>query len=192
MLGFYAPPTRVRASPMRRQGEIRLHFILKPDPKYWISVCSVRRSSLSRRRSSAHGSGAPGTLANTFLPAGNLGKDPRPTDKATLQAYQNDIYEFLTEHGYQDVLTPKTLIQPTGKDFQSIFRFIYSIYDPSQRVWNKKLEDDVPLLLKAAGYPFASAISKSHLQTIGTKHSWPNMLAMLHWFVTSVKVRRDI
>jgi kinetochore protein NDC80 len=107
-----------------------------------------------------------------------------------MQAYQNEILDFLSERGYQDVLTPKTLAQPTGKDFQSIFRFIYSIYDPSQRAWNKKLEDDVPVLLKAAGYPFSNAISKSHLQTIGTKHSWPNMLAMLHWFVTSVKVRR--
>jgi kinetochore protein NDC80 len=43
--------------------------------------------------------------------------------------------------------------------------------------------------LRTAGYPFADSISKSHIQAVGNMHSWPGIVAMLHWFVTSIKVR---
>lgn len=103
---------------------------------------------------------------------------------------QSEVFEFLTERGYPDTLTPKTLAQPTGKDFANIFKFLYALFDPSVvSRWTKKFEDDVPVCLKQAGYPFVDSISKSHLQAVGNMHSWPNLVAMLHWLVTTVQTR---
>jgi len=86
------------------------------------------------------------------------------------------------------------LSNPTTKDFQEIFKFIYCSYDgklvTALNSLQKKFEDEVPLLLRQAGYPYAADISKSHLQAIGAQHSWPGMLAMLHWFVQAITVRK--
>lgn len=123
-------------------------------------------------------------------------KDPRPVkDRAYQKKAREDILEFLEQRGYPMMLTERTLTNPTTKDFQEIFRFIYSAYDGKAtaglNALAKKFEDEVPQLLRSAGYPFASDISKSHLQAIGAQHSWPGMLAMLHWFVVLIKVRRS-
>lgn len=118
-------------------------------------------------------------------------KDPRPRDKKTVGSWQTDVYEFLLERGYQEPLTTRTLQTPTTKDFQNIFKFIVTCSDPGHR-WQtagKKFEDEVLPLLKQMGYMAVDTISKSGLQAPGSMHTWPTMLAMLHWMVMSIKVR---
>ena len=44
-----------------------------------------------------------------------------------------------------------------------------------------KVEDEVPAMFKRLGYPFQ--ISKSSLYAVGSPHTWPALLAALHWIV---------
>ncbi|KAH8925036.1 hypothetical protein BT69DRAFT_1332528 [Atractiella rhizophila] len=131
----------------------------------------------------------------SFAPQIRVTKDPRPKDKT---ASANNILDYLLGRGYQDSpLTLKTLLQPTTKDFQLIFKFLASRLNPSQRNGGfggqgKKWEDEVVPWLKTNGYPFADTITKSHLQAVGSMHAWPNFLAMLDWLVSVLKVHEQI
>ena len=131
---------------------------------------------------------------HTFAPPVRQTKDTRLIkDRGFQKKCREDIFQFLETRGYtQTPLTDRTLVNPTTKDFQEIFKFIYNAFDRkpinSLSSLAKKFEDEVPQLLKSAGYPFAADISKSHLQAIGAQHSWPGMLAMLHWFVRAIPV----
>ena len=51
---------------------------------------------------------------------------------------------------------------------------------------NKKVEEEVPKILKLLSYPFT--ISKSAMFAIGSLHSWPTLLGALHWMVDLIKV----
>nr|DAD18353.1 TPA_asm: hypothetical protein HUJ06_019816 [Nelumbo nucifera] len=44
-----------------------------------------------------------------------------------------------------------------------------------------KLEEDLPLLLKHLNCPFK--LNKSALKAPGTLHSWPSLLAVIHWLI---------
>lgn len=85
------------------------------------------------------------------------------------------------------------MAQPTGKEFANIFKYLYSLYDPSHRPDpKKKPEDEVLACIRATGYPFADSISKSHIQAVGTAMSWPGIIAMLHWLVNTIKAREQV
>ena len=72
--------------------------------------------------------------------------------------------------------------------FQAFFKAIVGAFDPNIKFVGEMEKYVVPVLQQCM-YPFASSISKSHLQSIGSQQSWPNMLAMLHWLVESIQVR---
>lgn len=138
----------------------------------------------------------PGHPQTTYALTNRTSKDPRPVkDRAFQKKARDEITFFLESQGYPQILTEKTLTNPTTRDFQEIFKFIYHCFDgkPVSSLNNlqKKFEDEVPVLLRAAGYPYTSDISKSHLQAIGAQHSWPGMLAMLHWFVCAITVSQS-
>lgn len=150
---------------------------------------TVGRGSLSvSRRKSAPGQPVVG---GSLLPTPRTFKDPRIKDKRTLAVWQNDLFEFLKLRNYTESLSQKTLQTPTTKDFQNIFRFIYTCADPTHK-WGqggKKFEDEVIPLLKNLGYPCVDTLSKSGLQAPGSMHTWPTMLAMLHWMYMMMEVR---
>ncbi|KAI3654129.1 hypothetical protein MP228_000848 [Amoeboaphelidium protococcarum] len=111
-------------------------------------------------------------------------KDPRSIrDKEWQNSAVLNLISFLYECGYEKDLSPKVLASPSGKDFQMIFKFLYSRLDPHYP-WNpKKFEDDVPLVLRGIKYPFVDQISKSALFAVGSVNSWPLFLAALIWIV---------
>ncbi|EGG07158.1 uncharacterized protein MELLADRAFT_116381 [Melampsora larici-populina 98AG31] len=121
-----------------------------------------------------------------------FGKDPRPRDKKTIAAWQQDVYDFLIERGYTTI-TIKALQTPTNKDFQNILKYLVQCSDPGHRwgVNGKKFEDEVIPLLKQMGYVAVDTITKSGLQAAGSMHTWPTMLAMLHWIVMTIKLREE-
>ncbi|KAF8948864.1 kinetochore-associated Ndc80 complex subunit ndc80 [Haplosporangium gracile] len=115
-------------------------------------------------------------------------RDPRPVkDKGFQRNLILHIVNFLTQTGYPHVITNKNLTQPTNKDFQDIFKFLYLKLEPRYE-FQKKFEDEVPVLLKTMRYPAADSISKTSLYTVGTPHSWPNMLALLGWMVDVITI----
>jgi len=51
---------------------------------------------------------------------------------------------------------------------------------------DKKMEEEVPKVLKSVGYPIT--ISKSYMSTVGAQHTWPTILAALSWLKTLIQV----
>lgn len=151
-------------------------------------------AAAGQRRQSAYPGGITATPAGNYMRPATIMKDPRPLkDRNYQKRCRDDIAEFLEQRGYPMILQERTLTNPTTKDFQDIFKYIFAVFDGKPAAGlsavNKKFEDEVPILLRSAGYPFAADISKSHLQAIGAQHSWPGMLGMLHWFIQAIKVR---
>lgn len=110
-------------------------------------------------------------------------KDPRPIrDKSFQLESIKTLVDFLAKAGYDRPISAKILTAPSSKDFQQIFKFLYLMIDPTYD-FGKKFEEEVPSLIKAIRYPYASDISKSQLFAVGSMHAWPSLLAMLVWTV---------
>ena len=131
-----------------------------------------RLSTLSgvQRRSSTYGKKTTGPK-----------QDPRPVSD---KAYQHDcirqLIEYLSTHGYEHAVSPKTLTSPMSKDVFSIVQFLLRQVDPNMKPLGK-MEEDVPQLFKHLKYPFQ--ISKSALFAVGSPHTWPGLLAAMNWVV---------
>jgi len=107
--------------------------------------------------------------------------DPRPlTDKQYLNDCVRALISYLTTHGYDNPVSPKTLTHPTCKDFVQIVTFLFKKVDASLKIVGK-MEEEVPQIFKKLKYPFP--ISRSALYAVGSPHSWPSLLAALTWLV---------
>ena len=107
--------------------------------------------------------------------------DPRPlTDKQYLNECVRTLITYLTTHGYDNPVSPKTLTHPTSKDFVHIVTFLFRKVDSSLKIVGK-MEEEVPQIFKKLKYPFP--ISRSALYAVGSPHSWPSLLAALTWLV---------
>eukprot|EP01043_Picozoa_sp_COSAG02_P043506 COSAG02_NODE_3794_length_6218_cov_8.112273_3_plen_631_part_00 len=89
---------------------------------------------------------------------------------------------------YDHTISTKILNNPTTKDFQRVFEFLVSQFDP-YRTPKERLQDDVVTAMGQLGYPLS--ISKSALQAVGTPHTWPNLLAVLVWAVELLEYGKD-
>lgn len=172
---------------------------------------SERRVSTYNRRSTfggappnaAGGSGQPGSIPMT--PGGGISsstlvrpsKDPREVrPKRAQERHAEDILQFLSTHQCPFQLSLQNLLGPTSTHFSQIFGFLTKLFDPSINFGappargqpKVKFEDEVLATLRTVQYPFTDSITKSHLQSIGSMQSWPNMLAMLHWLVMVIEV----
>ncbi|KAJ1722296.1 kinetochore-associated Ndc80 complex subunit ndc80 [Coemansia erecta] len=126
--------------------------------------------------------GIPGTVSRN----GGV-KDPRPIkDRSFLLNAQNRIMSCLSSRGYSGILTPKTLVTPTVKDFQTIFRFLYTQLDPRYS-FTKKFVDEALSVLRGIRYPYVGNITKSHIYAAGSMSTWPGLLAMLLWMVELIE-----
>ena len=108
-------------------------------------------------------------------------QDPRPVSD---KGYQHDcirqLIEYLSTHGYEHPVSPKTLTSPMSKDVFSIVQFLLRQVDQNMKPLGK-MEEDVPQLFKHLKYPFQ--ISKSALFAVGSPHTWPGLLAAMNWMV---------
>ncbi|CAL8470906.1 g10448 [Coccomyxa elongata] len=132
--------------------------------------------------------------SSTHAKAGGPKHDPRRIgDKAYQANCIRTLIAYLSTHGYDQPLTPKTLTNPMGKDVINIMHFLMRRVDPhskmdpttkmdpnSKNPGNQcKIEDEVPALFKRLRYPYT--ISKSALFAVGSPHTWPGLLAALVW-----------
>ncbi|EEB08904.1 spindle pole body protein Ndc80 [Schizosaccharomyces japonicus yFS275] len=114
-------------------------------------------------------------------------RDPRPVrDKAFQSLCATNIVNYLINSGYPSPITIKNILSPTTKEFQSIFKYLYNKIDPNFS-FVRRIDEDVKLCLKDIQYPYAESITRSHLMAIGSPHSRPVILAMLHWMVEVVQ-----
>lgn len=94
-----------------------------------------------------------------------------------------NIMKFLGENGFDYQYNHKMLSNPSNKEFQAIFKFIYSFIDATPFV---RFEEDVLAILKIIKYPYSNEITKSQLAVI-TPHTWPVVLSMISWIVDLIK-----
>lgn len=153
---------------------------------------TARRSSVYSARPSA-GLGPAGhqSFFATAPPVNGIPSDPRrlrdPNVKATMG---QELMEFLTQRNFEmemkHNLSHKTMSQPTQKDFNLVFQFLYHQIDPSYR-FQKDTAVEVPPLLKQMRYPFEKNISKSALGAVGG-NNWSTFLGLLHWMMQLAKM----
>lgn len=108
-------------------------------------------------------------------------QEPRPVKD---KGYQTDVIhlliEYLTENNYDRKISQQILMSPSGKDFFSICEFLFRRIDPSFS-YEKKPEEEVPQMFKSLKYPFQ--LSSRSLISPGSPHTWPLLLAALHWLI---------
>ncbi|KIK93506.1 hypothetical protein PAXRUDRAFT_828900 [Paxillus rubicundulus Ve08.2h10] len=116
-------------------------------------------------------------------------KDPRPIRERSYQAkMRQEIFSWLQGTEYE--ISMQTLTSITGKDYRAMFQHLVSMVDPSYPFDPKmRFEDEFQPALKALRYPFSSQIDNKWLAAPGSMHSWPALLAALHWLVEMGKGR---
>ncbi|MCD7461914.1 hypothetical protein HAX54_047371 [Datura stramonium] len=103
-------------------------------------------------------------------------RHPPPTPTA------NDPWQFLSTSGRDSDASFATL--PSAKDITETLKFILSRFGFSS-LESQKLENNLQTLLKSLNCPVK--LNKSALRAPGTPHSWPSLLAAIHWLVQLCK-----
>lgn len=122
------------------------------------------------------------------LPSSKPLTDSRNLSDKTVRIHcGREIYQFLVDNHYPNQIQAKELIQgPSSTEFWKVFEFLYRIVDEDFKF---SPTDDKPQIfldsIKTIGYPFN--ISNSHLRTIGSPHSWPYLLGVLHWMLSPIR-----
>jgi len=96
------------------------------------------------------------------------------------------IRDFLIDKGA--AFDIKAINEPSKKNFEAMFSFIYVYLDSEFRLTN--IIDEVPKIFAALGYPLK--IKPSTMQTVSASHSWPFVIDALGWLVEFVTRYEDI
>ncbi|XP_031567459.1 kinetochore protein NDC80 homolog [Actinia tenebrosa] len=153
---------------------------------------STGRPSMSSKRSSSQYGRRESYAHNQVM------KDPRNlSDKGVYRKNIKYLMEFLTESNYPNPISERILSAPPMKEFKRIFMFIYKYINPNVKdnsAIDKKPEEEIPRIFKMIGYPFT--ISKSSMFSVGSPHTWPNLLGALCWLIEltrfSLNIAEDI
>ncbi|WVR04399.1 hypothetical protein IAU60_001401 [Kwoniella sp. DSM 27419] len=149
--------------------------------------------SLPSRRSSVYPAGSlsrPSVAPGLYLPSAL--KDTRPVrDKGFQSTCIGNISVYLGLVRYPSQLTPKTLVSPTAKEFQSIFRFLINDIIDVGMEWGKRFEDDAITVLRDLRYPSMDSVTKTAIGAPGSPQAWPGLLAMLNWLVELCKAHEN-
>ncbi|KAH7930854.1 hypothetical protein BV22DRAFT_999891 [Leucogyrophana mollusca] len=116
-------------------------------------------------------------------------KDPRPIRERPYQSkMRQEILAWLQNTEYE--VSMQTLTSITGKDYRAMFQHLICMIDPSYPFDSRvRFEDEFVPALRAVRYPFASQMDSKWLAAPGSMHSWPALLAVLHWLVEMGKAR---
>ncbi|KAG0263230.1 kinetochore-associated Ndc80 complex subunit ndc80 [Actinomortierella ambigua] len=115
-------------------------------------------------------------------------RDPRDIRSKEFQRQLiPQLTQFLTQSGYPHPVSTKTFMNPSTREIQEIFRFMYYRLEPRYE-FLRGFEDEVPELLKTMKYPVPETIAKRSLSAVGAPHSWPNILALLGWMMDVILV----
>jgi len=97
-----------------------------------------------------------------------------------------DLHKFLLDNTYPYPIQTKDLIQgPSSTECWRLFEFLYRIVDEDFSFGNRDKPSLFMDIIKNLGYPFN--ISNSHMKTMGSPHSWPHLLGVLHWMVSPIR-----
>ncbi|KAF8136293.1 HEC/Ndc80p family-domain-containing protein [Boletus edulis] len=174
---FAGPGSNPRQSIYRAQNNPLLQSTSKPNYGRTPLNASTRRGSIW-----GGGGALPAPSGSQVL------KDPRIRERSYQAKMRQEIFSWLQGTEYE--ISMQTLTSITGKDFRAIFQHLVSIVDPSYPFDPKmRFEDEFQPALKALRYPLTSQLDNKWLAAPGSMHSWPALLAVLHWLVEMGKAR---
>ena len=144
-----------------------------------------RRSSVFSRPSTSGPTVHQSFFVQAPVPA-SVPRDPRPLKDRSYQAkIGQELLDYLSRKNFElemkHSLGQKTLTQPTQKDFNLIFQWLYHRIDPGYK-FQKNIDAEVPPILKQLRYPFEKNITKSQIAAVGGQN-WSTFLGMLHWMM---------
>ncbi|KAF9065278.1 HEC/Ndc80p family-domain-containing protein [Rhodocollybia butyracea] len=116
-------------------------------------------------------------------------KDPRPIKDKNFQAQMRlDIVIYIQKSGL--AIPNNALSNVQNKMYRSIFEFLVNHIDPFFPIDpDAKFEEEFIPALKALHYPYAHAMDNKWLAAVGSPHSWPHLLGVLHWLVELCKMK---
>ncbi|XP_016539146.2 kinetochore protein NDC80 homolog isoform X2 [Capsicum annuum] len=101
------------------------------------------------------------------------------------RSYQNSAMRTINAYlSSQNVTFTLKAPLPSARDITETLKFILSRFEFSPHE-SQKLEDNLQTLLKSLNCPVK--LNKSALRAPGTPHSWPSLLAAIHWLVQLCK-----
>jgi kinetochore protein NDC80 len=121
-------------------------------------------------------------------------KDPRPVrEKSFQQQISRTIISFLTSANCPIQLSPKmSSSPPTSQQYWAVVDWLIHQLDPIYPEGKGGAPavgpTDYIAVLKWLRYPYADAIDKKSLTTVGGLHTWPHLLAALHYLVCLCQV----
>lgn len=135
-------------------------------PQRVLQVHNANRMSMGSNRGSMVGA--------------KVSKDNRSLgDKLWQRQTIQELIAFLHENGYKLLSTSDFPTNTT--QFRNIFEYLFNYLSPGYEMPKRQMELELPGLLQKIGYPIQ--VSKSTFQTIGTPHSWPAILGVLHYLM---------
>ena len=144
-----------------------------------------RRSSVYSRPSSTGPIGHQSFFVQAPAPA-TAPRDPRPWRDPNFRAkIGQELLDYLTRNNFElemkRSISQKSMSQPTQKDFEAMFQWLYHCIDPAYR-FLKNIDVEGPFVLKQLYYPYVNSCSKSQWQAVGGQN-WTTFLGMLHWMM---------
>ena len=113
-------------------------------------------------------------------------RDPRPWRDISFRArIGQELLDYLTRNNFElemkRSISQKSMSQPTQKDFEAMFQWLYHRIDPAYK-FLKNIDVEGPFVLKQLYYPYVNSCSKSQWQAVGGQN-WTTFLGMLHWMM---------
>ena len=121
-----------------------------------------------------------------------IGTKKEMSDKNFQRQTERDLVEFCQTHGYPraDYLNAEGSNRSfplNSTEFKLIFTFLARhLDDELPELESKSFAEKIPNILKNIGYQIH--VSKQTFQTLGTMHSWPAVLTVLHYLLQRAKL----
>ncbi|VDO33951.1 unnamed protein product [Onchocerca flexuosa] len=158
------------------------------------SLRSAKSGASNEQRYSLAMSGAPSTASkrsSSFFKSitnPSAVKDSRNlSDRHVQQQMQRKVLEYLLDTNYPQT-SEKLVKNPTKAEFARMFEFIFQQLAPDFSL--RKIEDEMPRLFRALGYPIQ--LKPSTMQTIGAAHTMPHLLGAITWLIDLIQMAAEI
>ncbi|KAE9406418.1 hypothetical protein BT96DRAFT_954872 [Gymnopus androsaceus JB14] len=116
-------------------------------------------------------------------------KDSRPIrDRSFQNKERSDILNYLQSVGME--ISMNSLINIQSKHYRAIFESLVHLAAPGYPLDPLvKFEEIFIPALQALRYPYAHSMDNKWLAAVGSPHSWPHLLGVLHWLVELCKMK---
>lgn len=112
-------------------------------------------------------------------------------EKEAVKELAGNIFEFLSSHNYENVISKKGLSNGNKTIFVSMLAFLLKLLDPMFNVdLNMATEDDIVRLLKMLGYSYS--LPKNFFAAMGAPNNWTLCLHIINWIIEIIHYYEEV